>query len=171
MGAGAVYIAFGRAMGYMDGKWQDVHGAGAQRSDPKVGNASDYPEGHGPQGDAIRIDNYVRLVRGGDVTKTAGGDPTATYAVTSVESAGNSPNGQSGPASASVTGQVPTGGQQVGPGSSAGMSPPQEAITACSSKTLSATCSFSSPTGQVSGTCKEILQQLACVPNGASAPQ
>lgn len=41
----------------------DVHGAGAQRSDPKIGKASDYPEGDGPQGDVIRIDNYVRLVR------------------------------------------------------------------------------------------------------------
>lgn len=58
-----VYIAFGRAMGYMNGQWQDVHGAGAQRSDPKIGGAADYPQGHGPQGDAIRVDNYVRLVR------------------------------------------------------------------------------------------------------------
>ncbi len=64
LGASAVYVAFGRAMGYMNGTWVDVHGAGSQRSDPKVGNASEYPQGHGPQGDAIRIDNYVRLVRG-----------------------------------------------------------------------------------------------------------
>lgn len=48
-------------------KWTDVHGAGSQRSDPKVGNAEDYADGHGPQGDAIRINNYVRLVR--DVKK------------------------------------------------------------------------------------------------------
>jgi hypothetical protein len=168
MGAAAVYIAFGRAMGYMDGQWQDVHGAGAQRSDPKVGNASDYPQGNGPQGDAIRIDNYVRLVRGGDVTETPEGNPTATYSVTSVESTGNSTGGQSGPTGASVTGQVPRGGQQVGPGSSPGMSPPPESITACSSRTAGDTCSFTSPTGLVSGTCKEILQQMACVP--ADAP-
>jgi len=50
-------------MGYMNGAWVDVHGAGAQRSDPKAGNPADYPTGHGPQGDAIRILNYVRLVR------------------------------------------------------------------------------------------------------------
>jgi len=62
-GAYAAYIAFGRAMGYFNGRWQDVHGAGAQRSDPKVGDAGDWPRGHGPQGDAIRIDNFVRLVR------------------------------------------------------------------------------------------------------------
>ncbi|WP_372841137.1 DUF1566 domain-containing protein [Phaeovulum sp.] len=61
-GAYAAYVSFGRAMGYMNG-WTDVHGAGAQRSDPKAGDAADYPEGHGPQGDAIRILNYVRLVR------------------------------------------------------------------------------------------------------------
>ena len=35
----------------------------ARRSDPKTGDAADYPEGRGPQGDAIRIENYVRLVR------------------------------------------------------------------------------------------------------------
>jgi hypothetical protein len=61
----AVYVAFGRAMGYMDGAWEDVHGAGAQRSDPKVGDPANYPNGRGPQGDAIRIYNYVRLVRDG----------------------------------------------------------------------------------------------------------
>ncbi len=44
--------------------WLDVHGAGAQRSDPKQGNPASFPEGHGPQGDAVRVYNYVRLVRG-----------------------------------------------------------------------------------------------------------
>ena len=62
-GANVAYVAFGRAMGYMDGTWSDVHGAGAQRSDPKTGDPADYPTGNGPQGDAIRIYNYVRLVR------------------------------------------------------------------------------------------------------------
>jgi len=46
-----------------DGRFVDVHGAGAQRSDPKVGDPAAYPRGRGPQGDVIRIDNYVRLVR------------------------------------------------------------------------------------------------------------
>ncbi len=64
-GGSAAYVAFGRAMGYMNGQWMDVHGAGAQRSDPKTGNPEDYPYGRGPQGDAIRIYNYVRCVRGG----------------------------------------------------------------------------------------------------------
>jgi len=99
----ADYLAFGRAMGYMNpgmmpggemaagagtpgagtsgavgpnaaggppagvavegGRWMDVHGAGAQRSDPKVGDPSLFPYGRGPQGDAIRIYNFVRLVR------------------------------------------------------------------------------------------------------------
>ena len=61
-GGFAVYVCFGRALGYMNG-WEDVHGAGAQRSDPKVGDPSQYPTGHGPQGDAIRIYNFVRCVR------------------------------------------------------------------------------------------------------------
>lgn len=92
-GATAVYIAFGKSLGNMPGRrqgpakrnssqlhnqrpehmpsgtskqnrnWVDVHGAGSQRSDPKTGNPDDYAEGRGPQGDAIRIYNYVRLVR------------------------------------------------------------------------------------------------------------
>ena len=65
-GGAAVYICFGRALGFMNGRWLDVHGAGAQRSDPKTGDPSDYPQGFGPQGDAVRIRNFVRLVRGGE---------------------------------------------------------------------------------------------------------
>jgi len=64
-GENAVYVAFGRGLGYMNGQWIDIHGAGCQRSDPKTGDASEYPYGNGPQGDAIRIDNLVRLVRDG----------------------------------------------------------------------------------------------------------
>ena len=66
----AVYVCFGRASGWMQlppqFEWMflDVHGAGAQRSDPKEGNPDDFPHGFGPQGDVIRIYNYVRLVRG-----------------------------------------------------------------------------------------------------------
>jgi len=63
-GAWAVYVSFGRAMGNMNG-WIDVHGAGAQRSDPKSGDPEEYSDGHGPQGDAVRIYNYVRPVRKG----------------------------------------------------------------------------------------------------------
>ncbi len=46
--------------------WINIHGAGCQRSDPKSGKVEDYTGGRGPQGDAIRIKNYVRLVR--DIT-------------------------------------------------------------------------------------------------------
>lgn len=74
MGGSAAYVAFGRAMGYMDETWVDVHGAGAQRSDPKTGNPDDYPTGNGPQGDAIRIYNYVRCVRDAE---TSSGDTCA----------------------------------------------------------------------------------------------
>lgn len=84
-GSWGAYVAFGRAMGNMsamvdepdgtvvmvadgiqysaESNWIDVHGAGAQRSDPKAGDPSEYSDGHGPQGDAIRIYNHVRLVR------------------------------------------------------------------------------------------------------------
>ena len=60
--SGAVYISFGRAIGKMRGHVMDVHGAGAQRSDPKTGRAQ---IGAGPQGDARRVMNFVRLVREG----------------------------------------------------------------------------------------------------------
>lgn len=68
MGDSAVYIAFGEALGWMRNTWgqytlMDVHGAGAQRSDPKSGDPADYPYGHGPQGDVVRIYNYARCVR------------------------------------------------------------------------------------------------------------
>mmetsp|Transcript_28612 Transcript_28612/g.37483 ORF Transcript_28612/g.37483 Transcript_28612/m.37483 type:complete len:437 (+) Transcript_28612:193-1503(+) len=66
-GGFAVYVSFGRSLGNFlgDGNWIDVHGAGCQRSDPKDGDPNEYADGHGPQGDAIRIYNYVRCVRGG----------------------------------------------------------------------------------------------------------
>ncbi|MCP4311349.1 MAG: hypothetical protein GY790_08815, partial [Bacteroidetes bacterium] len=63
-GTNAAYVSFGRALGKMHGRIMDVHGAGAQRSDPKTGN----PISRGPQGDMIRVNNYVRCVRGGSVT-------------------------------------------------------------------------------------------------------
>jgi hypothetical protein len=53
----------GRGLGYLDNEWQDVHGAGCQRSNPKTGDPNNYPTGHGPQGDAVRIYNFVRCVR------------------------------------------------------------------------------------------------------------
>lgn len=88
-GAAAMYVAFGRAAGWMsaramaggppearrpgpggrpndaggDYQFTDVHGAGAQRSDPKVGDPAQFPHGRGPQGDVIRIYNFVRCVR------------------------------------------------------------------------------------------------------------
>ena len=69
-GAAGAYVCFGRAFGYMNSAWVDVHGAGCQRSDPKGGSLSSYtyvPYGYynsiAPQGDAVRMYNYVRLVR------------------------------------------------------------------------------------------------------------
>ena len=57
----AVYVAFGRGLGYMNNRYVDVHGAGCQRSDPKSGSA--IPTGRGPQGDTVRVQNFVRVVR------------------------------------------------------------------------------------------------------------
>ena len=60
-GAHAVYVTFGQAWG--NAGTVNVHGAGAQRSDPKSGDPGAYPDGFGPQGDEVRIFNHVRLVR------------------------------------------------------------------------------------------------------------
>jgi hypothetical protein len=62
-GSDAAYIAFGRGLGYMDlgagAQFYDVHGAGCQRTDPKIGEPS---YGFGPQGDVRRVYNFVRCV-------------------------------------------------------------------------------------------------------------
>jgi ribonuclease BN (tRNA processing enzyme) len=70
-GSDAVYFSFGRGFGYFDigngEEFIDVHGAGSQRTDPKVGEST---YGFGPQGDVRRVYNYVRLVRDTDsITK------------------------------------------------------------------------------------------------------
>lgn len=74
-GQSAVYVSFGRALGYMNDTWMDVHGAGAQRSDPKDMTHLDaaYTQAityngdtaiiHGPQGDVVRGANFARCVR------------------------------------------------------------------------------------------------------------
>jgi hypothetical protein len=72
----AVYIAFGKALGKMNGVIMDVHGAGAQRSDPKTGNAADYPQYMGPQGDLRSVFNYVRCVRNISSTNYINSVPT-----------------------------------------------------------------------------------------------
>ncbi len=79
--ASAVYIAFGRALGKMHGRIMDVHGAGSQRSDPKTGNATS----RGPQGDYVRVKNFVRVVRGG----TGQADPDKSIVSTEVHDQNN----------------------------------------------------------------------------------
>lgn len=73
--------------------------------------------------------------------------------------------GQSG-SSGGATGGTGTvsGGSQSG---STPQTPPQAAIDACSYKSSGASCSFSTPNGSVSGTCKTPpnTSSLACVPN------
>lgn len=136
----AVYLAFGRALGYMNSAWVDVHGAGAQRSDPKTGDPGDYPTGHGPQGDAIRIYNYARCVRGG-----------ATFTGTSGSAQDILPS--SGATDGGSTAQTQPG------------APPAEAVAACSGKSTGASCSFSAPDKTITGTCRTGIENIfACIP-------
>ncbi len=73
-GSNAVYVSFGRALGYMQSTILDVHGAGSQRSNDKLDVASEpgatSAQGtdgvfyyKGPQGDILRSNNKVRCVR------------------------------------------------------------------------------------------------------------
>jgi len=84
-GQSAVYIAFGRGMGFMNGRFMDVHGAGCQRSDPKTGSPS---YGNAPQGDVVRVQNFVRVVR------DAGTSSTATSSDTSIGDTADSQDSQ-----------------------------------------------------------------------------
>jgi len=54
----------------------DVHGAGAQRSDPKVGSPDHFTGGRGPQGDVVRIYNFARCVK-----RRPGAGATLPYAI------------------------------------------------------------------------------------------
>jgi hypothetical protein len=97
-GAAAVYVCFGRAAGWTKFgtnsyySYYDAHGAGAQRSDPKGGTNYGMSLGvdslgntvyaMGPQGDIIRINNYVRLVRDVDTVTGMNGQNTKDNPIT-----------------------------------------------------------------------------------------
>ena len=143
----AVYIAFGQAFGLPNGNLIDVHGAGAQRSDPKSGDPANFSEGRGSPGqqDQVRIYNSARCVRdgvsveiftGGEVDEFSGG------------------RGQ------------PPGGPQGQPGQGG---PPPEAIDACSGAGEGDACEFTAPFGTITGTCLQVPGDFACVP--ADHPQ
>ena len=154
----ATYISFGRAMGYMQefGGWVDVHGAGAQRSDAKSGVPEEQQLGHGPQGDARRSDNYVLCVTGGQGQPSDGQDADSINLPTGSVS---QPVGNSG----STSQNLAQGGLLQGPQGS----PPPEAIQACSELAVGGSCSFSTPSGVLNGTCLTVPSgELACVPGG-----
>jgi hypothetical protein len=106
MGGSAAYIAFGRASGWQKATpsalcytFYDVHGAGAQRSDPKtssgrsaIGTACNggTAYGLGPQGDVQRGLNYLRLVR---AATTATSSYTLTITTAGAGSGVVSPSG------------------------------------------------------------------------------
>jgi hypothetical protein len=146
-GGNAAYVSFGRALGYFDGVWQDVHGAGAQRSDPKVGDPADYPEGHGPQGDAIRIYNYVCCVRDGGSSQPDASDDDGS---SDDDDNDNDDNDDSTP--------PPPPDDDASP-------PPQDAVDACDGLQVGDPCEFTGQGGQtITGTCQMVGDVLACVP-------
>jgi hypothetical protein len=171
LGQAGAYVAFGEAEGYMsfnggDASLMDVHGAGAQRSDPKTGDPANYEGGRGPQGDVVRIYNYARCVRGGDVTLNIGGatDPRVTgNERIQPDAYTNDTNSQQPPQN---NGQQPPNNQNGQGGQPQGQ-PPQQAIDACNSLAVGNACNVSTPQGALSGTCQTVpnSSSVACVPN------
>lgn len=147
-GSAAAYLAFGRALGYMEGAWVDVHGAGSQRSDPKTGDLGMYPTGHGPQGDAVRSLNLARCLRGGLTGPMVSGgaadpmEPTAPEAVLGITP---------------TVGLPDQGGQQ-------GSEPPPEAIEACEGQSANTACQYDIGFGPTNGACRDVFGQLVCLP-------
>jgi hypothetical protein len=132
LGLAAVYVAFGRATGWMrfprgQGEYRllDVHGAGAQRSDPKSGDPSAYPHGRGPQGDVIRINNFVRAVRDIDPATVQAAKPSVTpLPVTRGRMQGPLGGPDDGPPPGGFEGGPPPG-QGFPPGMGPGRRPPR----------------------------------------------
>lgn len=184
----AAYVAFGRAIGYFappqssNKKWIDVHGAGAQRSDPKSGNPDNYPQGHGPQGDDIRIYNYARCVSGGGVEiyeppytripNWHGGNPGESGM--RKEGRGNMQGFSSGQnRNRQFSNQQeydPNMNQdmmmQNGKGQGRGnrQGPPEEAFTACEGLSQGDECTVQTPHGTLNGICQSRSDQIFCVP-------
>ncbi len=158
MGDG-IYVTFGQAFGEQNGELNDVHGAGSQRSDPKAENTARRETGTAPQGDEIRIYNYVRCVRAGDVGITTDTQSGSTVPTSQLP---GPPDGNTDQGNSNGNGQPPNSNGQ-GP---SGGNPPQEAISACNGLSAGSSCEVSTPNGTISGTCQQMQSQLACVPAG-----
>lgn len=171
----AAYIAFGEALGYMSGPdgsvtLMDVHGAGAQRADLKVGDAAAYPTGHGPQGDVMRDGHYVRCVRDGGVTFDADGvdgDGRSEVSFDSSTGSGGAGAAQGAPGGAGAAGgEAPAGEppEEAPAGGLQGGTPPQPAMDACAGLSVGDACGFTSPQGEISGVCRDATGVVACAP-------
>jgi hypothetical protein len=142
----AVYIAFGQAFGLPNGNLVDVHGAGAQRSDPKSGDPTYFSEGRGTEGqdDQVRIYNYARCVRDGISSKIFVGGEVDEHS------------------------EIIAGPDTLENQKNSDLGPPQEAISACDSLIVGSSCSFTAPQGDISGFCRIVKNNtMACVPKGS----
>lgn len=156
----------------------DVHGAGAQRSDPKSGNPDAFPNGHGPQGDDIRIYNYVRCVTGGEAEEYT--PPYVKIPGWKGGGAGTSESGRrrhngmqkfGGGHSRNMQQSSARSNQEIRHGSGMmnrrdGQGPPEEAFIACDGKSRGEPCSVLTPQGTLPGVCVSRNAQLFCVPEG-----
>jgi len=108
-----------------------------------------------PEGETVWEYDY-----GGDVfrvTKISADDPRLTDL--------NLQPGETLKAESGPNGQPSGTGQPPGPSTGSGKDgPPQRAIDACSGLSEGAACTIQNPKGAVSGSCQNIHNQLACVP-------
>ncbi|WP_035075532.1 DUF1566 domain-containing protein [Maridesulfovibrio zosterae] len=186
----AAYVAFGRAMGYFapprsnNKRWMDVHGAGAQRSDPKSGDPDSFPQGRGPQGDDIRIYNYARCVSGGNVTPhTPSYNKIKTWQGAMPGGSGaragnrNEMQGyrmhqnQNRPSynqqqNTFIDQNMMQNGRGKGQGQGNLQGPPPEAYTACEGLSSGEDCTVETPRGTLSGICMKRGEHFFCVPKG-----
>ncbi len=184
-GGSGAYMVFGEGLGWMqppgggDYNLIDIHGAGCQRSDPKVGDPTDWPYGHGPQGDVIRIYNLVRPVRDavmagapGDDDDTVGDDDDTVGDDDDTVGDDDDDLGDDDDSVGDDDDSVGDDDDAVGDDDDGPNMPPQEAINACSGSNEGDSCQFVGAQGQtVVGTCLTVVNVLACVPEGGPPPQ
>ncbi len=158
----SVYVNFGKSLGYMRGRWMDVHGAGAQRSDPKdiqTANGMGYNRvtdangdkaiTHGPQGDVVRSGNFARCVRNVNVEQKR---------VTDAPKEINNRRMESDFGNGRISNQR--------------REPPSEAIEACENKSIDESCRVQTPDGRsINGVCGKTPDGLkVCIPKAMENP-
>ena len=93
----------------------------------------------------------MRCVRGGDVTLDLDGNTDSQREGITLTAESVNTTSQEMPSDAEQSGEM--------------MTPPQEALDACEGKNVNDVCEFNTPSGLISGTCLNVENDVACVPD------